>query len=194
MSCQAHSSWSILQPLWGKGVRRGFIGFAIPLLTALALTAIESAAARAQSSESFSQCVLKLYRGPYSSSDAAMNCLAGFRGKPTNESLSECVDALYRGPFSSSNAGRYCREAQANSVSDTPRYGDRRRGGNPRAIKTCMNSLLYTRRPVCTRQGSCARLDSPENNADRGFGGWQWQTVSTGMSEYAAASACRNAQ
>ena len=34
----------------------------------------------------------------------------------------------------------------------------------------------------------------PEENANDGFGGWQWQTVRTSTSENAAVRACYNAR
>lgn len=71
-------------------------------------------------SQSFSQCVLKLYAGPYSSSDAAKNCLIAFQGKPLNEEFTSCVDSLYRGPFSSTDSSKYCQSAFANSSSSAP--------------------------------------------------------------------------
>ena len=65
-------------------------------------------------------------------------------------------------------------------------------GGSPEAIASCMKKLMYERKPVCTRS-DCARLSSPEENANSGFGGWQWQTVRTSTSENAAVRVCRNA-
>jgi hypothetical protein len=66
--------------------------------------------------------------------------------------------------------------------------------GDPQAIADCVKKLLYERKPVCTRDGYCARLGSPEENANNNFGGWQWQTVRTSMSESAAAQACQGAR
>jgi len=67
------------------------------------------------------------------------------------------------------------------------------RCGDPKAILQCMNGLLYVRKPVCTRV-SCSRGDTPEEHANYGTGGWQWQTVRTEISESTAADACRNAK
>jgi hypothetical protein len=66
-------------------------------------------------------------------------------------------------------------------------------GGSPEAIASCMQKLMYERKPVCTRS-DCARLSSPEENANNSFGGWQWQTVRTSTSENAAVRACREAR
>ena len=145
-------------------------------------------------SQSFSQCVMELYRGPYSRTDAAKNCLNAFRGRPVNEEFTNCVNTLYRGPYSRTDANNYCQQAFSNSSmqnSNPPSRTDR--GGDPQAIADCMKKLMYDRRPVCTR-GSCARLGSPADNANRGFGGWQWQTVRTDISEEGAAQTCQNAR
>ena len=65
-------------------------------------------------------------------------------------------------------------------------------GGSPEAIASCMKKLMYERKPVCT-ESSCFSLRSPEENANRSFGGWQWQTVRTSTSENSAVRVCRNA-
>jgi hypothetical protein len=75
---------------------------------------------QAQSQESFSQCVLNLYRGPYSATVAADNCLKAFQGKPMGESFSECIDRLYRGPFSTNNASNYCTKAASQQGGQVP--------------------------------------------------------------------------
>lgn len=166
------------------------LSFSLPLI-------VFSFPAKAQTNQSFSQCVLNLYSGPYSANDAAKNCLTAFRGRAVNEEFTTCVIALYKGPFSQSDANQYCQRALESSASTTPDSEDirerRRRGGDPQAIQQCMNGLLYVRKPVCTRS-ACARLSTPEENANNGFGGWQWQTVRTETSESTAADACRNAR
>jgi hypothetical protein len=65
------------------------------------------------SRESFSQCVLDLYSGPYSSRDAASNCLQTFQGSRIvpSESFSQCVLNLYSGPYSSRDAANNCLQA-----------------------------------------------------------------------------------
>jgi hypothetical protein len=66
-------------------------------------------------SQSFSQCVMELYRGPYSKTDAANNCLNAFRGRPVNEEFSTCISTLYQGPYSKTDSNNYCQQAFANS-------------------------------------------------------------------------------
>ncbi|MCY7367967.1 MAG: hypothetical protein LH474_07425 [Chamaesiphon sp.] len=61
-------------------------------------------------------------------------------------------------------------------------------GGSPQAIQQCMNSLLYTRQLVCTRESGCSRIPQ------EGFGGWQYDNVRTKTSDTAAAQACQNAR
>jgi len=153
--------------------------------------------AKAQSNQSFSQCVIALYSGPYSAASAAENCLQVFQGKPTNEDFTTCIDQLYAGPYDATSANEYCKKAYANSVPQPqqPAYPyPTPSGGSPQAISECMDRLMYQTKPVCTRDGSCARLRSPEENANSGFGGWQWQTVRTDMGESTAAQACQNAR
>jgi hypothetical protein len=150
-------------------------------------------------SQSFSSCVIQLQRGPYNSKQSAENCLNAFRGKPINENFSTCVEVLYRNPYSSQAANDYCQQAfnnapNGNSFPNNDFEQQRpAMGGDPNAIATCMKKLMYDRQPVCTT-GSCARLGSPEENANNSFGGWQWQTVRTNISEDGAARACRNAR
>jgi hypothetical protein len=91
--------------------------------SALLLTAVLTPSVKpvqAQSPESFSQCVLNLYRGPYSASVAADNCLKAFQGRPMGESFSECVDRLYRGPFSTNDASNYCTKAASQQGGQVP--------------------------------------------------------------------------
>lgn len=164
--------------------------------------------AQAQS-QTFSQCVLSLYRGPYSARDAATNCLDVFKDKPVNEEFTTCVEALYEGPYSRNDSNNYCKQASANARQpeqqpERPPYPypyppypyppyPQQSGGNPQAVANCVKKLMYERKAVCTRGGSCARLNSPEENANNNFGGWQWQTVRTSISESAAAQACQGA-
>lgn len=61
-------------------------------------------------------------------------------------------------------------------------------GGSPGAIADCMKNLMYEQRLVCTRN-YCSQL-----RQEAGYGGWQLQTVRTGISEAAAVQACRNAR
>lgn len=80
--------------------------------------------------ESFSQCVLDLYRGPYSARDAANNCLRNFQGNriAPSESFSRCVLDLYRGPYSSGDAANNCLQAfQGNSANEN--------------LQTCISAL-----------------------------------------------------
>jgi len=61
-------------------------------------------------------------------------------------------------------------------------------GGSPQAITACLKNLMYEQRLVCTRS-YCSQL-----NQEDGYGGWQLQTVRTGISEAAAVQACQNAR
>jgi len=56
------------------------------------------------------------------------------------------------------------------------------------AIAACMKSLMYEQRLVCTRS-YCSQLSRED-----GFGGWQLQTIRTGISETGAVQACQNAR
>jgi hypothetical protein len=163
-----------------------------------------SAAKPAQAqSQTFSQCVLRLYMGPYSAKDAAISCLEVFKGKPATEEFTTCVEALYKGPFRKNDANSYCTQALTNAQQPAqqspypyspypyPPYPSP--GGNPQAIADCMKKLMYERKPVCTRS-RCFSLNTPENNANQNFGGWEWQTVRTSISESAAVQACQNAR
>jgi hypothetical protein len=85
-------------------------------LTVLSVSAFISFPAKAQTNQSFSQCVISLYQGPYNSTSAAENCLQAFQGKPVNEDFSTCVNRLYKGPFNSRSASDYCQKAFANSI------------------------------------------------------------------------------
>lgn len=61
-------------------------------------------------------------------------------------------------------------------------------GGSPQAITNCMKNLMYEQRLVCTRS-YCSQL-----RREDGYGGWQMQTVRTGISESAVVQACQNAR
>lgn len=61
-------------------------------------------------------------------------------------------------------------------------------GGSPQAITSCMKNLMYEQQLVCTRS-YCSQL-----RREAGYGGWQLQTVRTGISETAAVQACQNAR
>ena len=78
---------------------------------------------KAQNSQSFSECVISLYNGPYNSSNAAEHCLQAFQGKSIKEDFSTCVDRLYEGPYSSSRAVKYCQQAMSNSPSQAEKSG-----------------------------------------------------------------------
>ena len=167
---------------------------------------LSSAAKPAQAqSQTFSQCVLQLYKGPYSAQEAAKSCLEVFKGKPATEEFTTCVEALYKGPFSKNAANSYCTQALTSAQQPAQQPAQQSPypyptypyppspGGNPQAIADCMKKLMYERKPVCTRSG-CFSLSTPEDNANQNFGGWEWQTVRTSIGESAAVQACQNAR
>lgn len=158
------------------------------------------AQAQAQT-QTFSQCVLQLYRGPYSGKEAAESCLEVFKGKPAIEEFTTCVETLYKGPFSKDDAKSYCTQVSTNAQQPVqqspypyPPYPySPSPGGSPQAIADCMKKLMYERKPVCTRSG-CFSLNTPEKNANQNFGGWRWQIVRTSIGESAAIQVCQNAR
>jgi hypothetical protein len=144
------------------------LGLSIPLI-------VFSFPAKAQTNQSFSQCVLKLYRNPYSSTDAAKNCLAAFKGRSVNEEFSTCVSALYRNPFSSTDANRYCQQAFENSASPTPANN-----GNPTIIVVPQsqqqpNQRQYTERRVCISPVGTQVYSTKA--CELGVSGFTWKTI-----------------
>lgn len=146
---------------------------AVGLGFSISLTAF-SFPAKAQTNQSFSQCVLKLYRNPYSSTDAAKNCLAAFRGRSVNEEFSTCVSALYRNPFSSTDANKYCQQAFENSASPTPANN-----GNPTVIVVPQsqqpNPRQYTERRVCISPVGTQVYSTKA--CELGVSGFTWKTI-----------------
>jgi hypothetical protein len=61
-------------------------------------------------------------------------------------------------------------------------------GGSPQAIAQCVKTLMYEQRLVCTRS-YCS-----SSRQQAGYGGWELQTVRTGISEAGAVQACQNAR
>lgn len=83
----------------------------------LAIFSLSSPVVKAETEkpESFSQCVMNLYKGPFTSTQATENCLNAFQGKQPNEGFSTCVETLYKGPFNSRDANENCQRAFSNS-------------------------------------------------------------------------------
>ena len=151
--------------------------------------------------ETFSTCVENLSKRVYI--DTAINgCQKAFSGYYVGETFSTCVENLSKRVYIDT-ARKTCKTALSNAKGEfrpTQTTGSGTQsplpvqyGGDPQKIADCMKEVMYARRPVCTRN-RCAQLGSPSENANTGFGGWQWQTVRTDISENAAAQACSNAR
>lgn len=152
--------------------------------------------------EPFSECVANLDELPNVRVDDAIGaCQTVFVGDYVGETFSECIRKLDSLPnVRVDDARDVCavvvENAEGLSFPASSRTESQRNlppSGDPQAISDCIQRLLYERRPVCTRSG-CAQLSSPAENADRNFGGWQWQTVRTDVRESTAAEACQNAR
>jgi hypothetical protein len=143
------------------------LGFSLPLI-------VFSFPAKAQTNQSFSQCVLNLYSGPYSASDAAKNCLTAFRGRSVNEEFTTCVNAMYKGPFSQSDANQYCQQAFESSASSTPANN-----GNPTIIVIPQpqqpQQRQYTERRVCI--SPVGTQVSSTRACELGVSGFTWKTM-----------------
>lgn len=143
------------------------LGLSIPLI-------VLSFPAKAQTNQSFSQCVLNLYSGPYSADDAAKNCLTAFRGRPVNEEFTTCVNALYKGPFSKDGANQYCQRAFENSASPTPANN-----GNPTIIVIPQSQQpqqrQYTERRVCISPVGTQVYSTKA--CELGVSGFTWKTI-----------------
>ena len=151
---------------------RSLVSFGI-VLSNLTLTEILAVSAQSSDPDRGIECIKK-YRKFYVS----------YEGGMLRES-----DALAK-------AEKTCAEQskQPTPSNDEPRVPrNDNSGGSPEAIASCMQKLMYERKPVCT-ESSCFSLRSPEENANRSFGGWQWQTVRTSTSENAVVRACRDAR
>lgn len=105
--------------------------------------------------QSFSQCVLTLYGGPFSARDAAKNCLTAFRGKPLNEEFTSCVRSLYNGPFNSRDSSEYCQKAFANSSSSSESSNNNGNNGGTTIIINPNQSSQQTRPVERRTQTQC---------------------------------------
>ncbi|MBF2056872.1 MAG: hypothetical protein IGQ45_06545 [Cyanobacterium sp. T60_A2020_053] len=109
--------------------------------------------AETENPESFSQCVMNLYKGPFTSTQATENCLNAFKGKQPNEGFSTCVERLYKGPFTSRDANDNCQKAftNANTTDDDSNVKTRiRRTGGTSIIVIPDNS-----KPVRRTETQC---------------------------------------
>ena len=145
------------------------LGLSIPLI-------VFSFPAKAQTNQSFSQCVLTLYSGPYIASDAAKNCLTAFRGRSVNEDFTTCVNALYKGPFIQSDANQYCQQAFQNSASSTPANN-----GNPTIIVIPQGNVEQSQPTERRTQRQCIHKTFNQVWADIhcqfNNGMFEWRTV-----------------
>ena len=165
--------------------------------------------ANAQVNQTLGQCITDIRKSSnfsINSNEAANLCTQNLKFQLPLQSMGQCItDVRKSSNFSinSDKAGQLCQYLLQQQAQNSNRNFDQNRpnstpsnvqlGGSPQAIEDCIKRLMYERKPVCTR-GRCARLRSPEDNANRGFGGWQWQTVRTSMSESSAVRACQNAR
>jgi hypothetical protein len=189
-----------------------------PTAVWLSFASVNSANAQA-TSQTLAQCVKELNDAyPYRIESVVFKkhtqvCLKNLATQTPTETLGQCVVAmngLYPYRVESDVAAVHTeacndlltaqrlnsnRQVQSNPPYPYPPYPyPQQGGGDPQAVADCVKKLLYERKPVCTRDGLCARLGSPEENANNNFGGWQWQTVRTSISESSAAQACQGAR
>jgi hypothetical protein len=182
-------------------MQKNLIRFLFAVTALLNITIGFTLPAYTQSNQTLGDCTKDLIEQYYDRDKALKTCAGTLQYQKTSQTLGQCTNGLIGQYYDRDTAANACTELlqkqQQYTENDNPRRRESYRdspSGDPQAIADCMKKLLYENRPVCTREGSCARLSSPAENANQGFGGWQWQTVRTEISEDGAARACRNAR